>query len=142
MGRTTRLHDIDRERLKNNEISVHDYSKWIKPECAVILPIISVEGKYAVDQISDLIKNLRDRYGFDASYIVSEGDDMAKGKNEDEDPDLNKKDKKNSKDIIAAIKQEIERLDALDNMSAFIKKADKCMTEEDMDLLLEQELYN
>ena len=145
IGRATRLSDIDRKLLRNNEISTLDYSKWVKPSCAVILPVISVEGKYTVDRISEIIKNLRDRYGFDASYIVSEGDDLAKGKNDDEDGEnLNKLDRKDGKDIITLINQEIERLDNNDNMFIFIQKANCCDSDDDggdMDSLLEKQLY-
>lgn len=142
IGRGTRIYDLDRYLLRNNQISTDDYTKWIKPSCAVILPIISVDGEYAVNQISELIKELRDRYGFDASFIVSEGCDLAKTKNDDGLPNLNKPDRKDASDIIKRINQEIERLDGYDEMSVFSNKFNICEDDDELDKLLEEELYN
>jgi hypothetical protein len=58
------------------------------------------------------IKNLRDNFGYDPTYYVSIGDDMGKGKKEEEMDILNQKNEKNRKaEVIEEIRNEIEVLD-------------------------------
>lgn len=140
IGRSTRLNDDDRELLKKGIISTLDYSKWIKPHCAVILPIMDINGEYIVQQISEMIKGLRDRYGFDPNFYVSEGNDLGKSIMDDDTDDLNEKNKKSKvNEMIKQIRQEIEKMDANDDLIKFGLKVEMCQSEEEMIKLFEKE---
>jgi superfamily II DNA or RNA helicase len=132
-GRSTRLFEIDREKLKRNQISTNDYSEWIKPACAIILPITDFSSEGIVNEISKTIKDMRDSFGFNPAYLVSGGDDKAKGKKEDDDlTPLNNKNKKDKSEFIKSIDQEIERLDEQDDLRKILRKSEKCETREEI----------
>ena len=111
-GRSTRLHKLDRNRVVSGEIDTSDYSKWIKPYCAVIIPFWDKESEFTTRELARQIKSLRDNFGYDPTYYVSIGDDMGKGKKEEEMDILNHKNERNRKaEIIEEIRNEIEILD-------------------------------
>ena len=67
-GRSTRLFDEDRKNLKTNSISTTDHSNWVKPYCAVILPIIDSGEEVVVREIAKLLKDMRDNYSFNPAF--------------------------------------------------------------------------
>ena len=75
-GRSTRLHPEDRENIINGSISTSDYSKWIKPNCYVILPFWDTESERSYVEIAKQIKALRDNFGFNPAFEVSIGSDI------------------------------------------------------------------
>jgi hypothetical protein len=110
-GRATRLHLFDRDRLGKGEIMVGD-GKWIKPNCAVIIPFWDSESDFTKEELSKQIKGLRDNFGYDPVYYVSIGSDIGSGKKKDDMEGLNKKDEKNKKsELIEEIQHYIERFD-------------------------------
>jgi len=111
-GRSTRLHKFDRDRVRTGEINTSDYSKWVKPYCAVIIPYWDSESQFTANELARQIKQLRDEFGYDPIYFVSLGCDIAMGKGEDDLDALNKKKEKNKRtELIEQINNEIERLD-------------------------------
>lgn len=67
LGRATRLHPTDRERLHNGELNSHDtkvVTKMIKPYAWVIIPAYGELGEDLKQTISSRITEMRD-YGFD-----------------------------------------------------------------------------
>jgi len=85
IGRSTRLFKDDRAKLSTGEISVNDLSKWIKPFCAVIVPIYNINSEDNIRKISTDIKNLRDSLGFSPSFVVSVGEDVSKSNDKADD---------------------------------------------------------
>lgn len=115
VGRPTRLHKFDRDRIRNGEISGDDYSKWAKPYCAVIIPYWDVESESTKSSLADTVRKLRDSWEFDPHFILSVGDDMADGDGENSDEGLNNLAKGSKKTkLIEEINQEIETLDKND----------------------------
>lgn len=115
VGRSTRLHKFDRDRLRNGEIGVEDYSKWVKPYCAVIIPYWDVASESTKRLLADTIRKLRDSWEFDPHFILSVGDDMADGEGENSDEGLNNLNRANKKaKLIEEINQEIEVLEKND----------------------------
>ena len=110
-GRSTRLHKLDRERFRKGEIAVGD-GNWIKANCAVIIPYYDRESEFTSRELSKQIKGLRDDFGYDPTYFVSVGDDIASGKGEIGLDTLNQLDEKEGKyDLIDKIQHDIEVLD-------------------------------
>jgi hypothetical protein len=110
-GRATRLHPFDRSRLSSGEILVGD-GKWIKPNCAVIIPFWDSESEFTKAELAKQIKGLRDNFGYDPTYYVSIGSDIGTGKKSEDMDALNKKNEKNKKsELIEEIRHEIEVLD-------------------------------
>lgn len=64
IGRASRLHKKDRERLYAGEISPADRSKWIKPYSWVIIPnfLENSDGFYA--RFRDIVYKLRNEFGY------------------------------------------------------------------------------
>jgi superfamily II DNA or RNA helicase len=139
-GRATRVCDIDRENLKFNRISTDDYSKWIKPYCAVILPIMDLSGEGIVREIGGTIKDLRDNFGFNPAFYVSGGKDNAVVKEDDDLTPLNKKNRNEKSEFIDKVLQEIERLDNDDELLKILKKSEKCETDEELIDFIKAEL--
>lgn len=111
-GRSTRLHKSDRDRVRSGEITTSDYSKWIKPYCAVIIPFWDKESEFTTKELARQIKGLRDNFGYDPTYYISIGSDLSKGKKEEDIDALNKKKEINKKfEIIDEINHEIELMD-------------------------------
>lgn len=71
IGRSTRLHKIDRKNIfTERTVLVGDTSKMIKPDCAVILPVLNDEMYKSSQQIAMLLRNLRDKYNMPIEYCV------------------------------------------------------------------------
>jgi len=122
-GRSTRKNIIDSEKFYKGEITTDNRSEWVKPYCAIILPVYDKESEHTKNQISKTIKSLRDEFGFEPIFKVSEGDDFAEPDNDKEDDDnLNNVNKKKKESFIDDIVNEIERLDQIDDLSEFKKK--------------------
>ena len=97
IGRSTRLLSIDRERVRSHEIAKNDYDKMIKPNCAVILPVLSQEMNSQAKHITGLIVALRDE-GFKPEVIITPGEDTSSNAKEVINmEELNKLDKKKVK---------------------------------------------
>ena len=112
IGRATRLHRIDRDRLRSGEISVSDYSKWVKPYCAVIIPYWDSASEFTKNILASKIRDLRDSWEFDPHFVLSVGDDLANNGEDNSDDPLNKLNKGNKKvKLIEEINHEIEILD-------------------------------
>jgi hypothetical protein len=64
VGRTSRLHLIDRPRIYSGEISTADRTKWVKPCSWVIVPTFleNAEGFYA--RFKGYIQRLKDDFGY------------------------------------------------------------------------------
>ncbi len=116
IGRTTRLHYLDRQNLLNDLISVNEKSKWIKPCCAVIIPYWNDESNSTRRLMSRVINELRTRLDFEARLIVNLGTDTGRTNHTDEnDPTLIEEDINLRNSIIDEIEHEIEgiRINAL-----------------------------
>ena len=115
IGRSTRLHRIDRDRIRKGEISTDNYGEWVKPNCAVIIPYWDSSSEFTKKILADVVRKLRDSWEFDPHFIVSIGDDFANSDPEEDIDDLNKKDKKDKNiKLIEEICNEIESLDKED----------------------------
>lgn len=86
IGRATRLHWLDRQRLMNKLISVIDYAKWVKPCCAVIIPYWDSKSDETRRQMATIIHDLRYRYDFHAKLELNLGDDRGTTSGEDDAP--------------------------------------------------------
>lgn len=117
VGRSTRLHPKDRKNLLSNNIKIDSKKGWVKPYCAVILPYWNNETQENVDILSWRIKNMRDNYSFQPTFIISTGSDIAGGvfKNELLGENSVKEFNKNY-DIIKKIISKIEQLEKNDDI--------------------------
>lgn len=112
IGRSTRLMSVDREAVRNGKIAKNDYEKMIKPNCAVILPIMSDEMDHSAENIAKMVIDLRDNFGFKPEIYTEAGEDVSKTKVEDAVEGLNVKDEKNEKfSKIDSVKHYIELMD-------------------------------
>jgi hypothetical protein len=112
IGRSTRLLKEDRESVRSGKIAKNDYDKMIKPNCAVILPIMSVEMDQSAKTIAKLLIDLRDSFGFKPEVYIESGDDVSKGQKNTELDGVNHLDDKKGKfSGINAVKHYIEILD-------------------------------
>jgi superfamily II DNA or RNA helicase len=85
IGRASRLHLEDREKLYSGEISTVDRSKWIKPYSWIIIPTFLESSDGFEDRFRRYVNELRDNYGFvPRQQIVI---DNVRGLDEDEDID-------------------------------------------------------
>jgi superfamily II DNA or RNA helicase len=64
VGRAARLHPEDRRRFYNGEITVADYSKWIKRCAWIIIPTFLENADGFEDRFRGYVIKLRDEYGF------------------------------------------------------------------------------
>jgi superfamily II DNA or RNA helicase len=69
LGRATRLHPIDRERLYKHEIKSSDTDEFVKPYAWVIVPSYGEIGDDLRDTIVEMVANLR-TFGFNPSEDV------------------------------------------------------------------------
>lgn len=112
IGRSTRLLKSDREAIRNGAISKTDYHKMIKPNCAVILPILSNEMKHSAENIAKIIISLRDQFGFKPEVYIEKGEDVSKGKRDTDLDGINDLDEVDQKfSGIGAVNHYIEILD-------------------------------
>ena len=121
VGRTTRLHWIDRENLLKGIISTKDHSLWVKPSCSVIIPYWNEISKDTKNELEKTIKKLRDKYGFDPQIEVSIGDDTIPGSGFDMER-LNQERNKIKKPIVDKINSTIEKLDLDEKNELELKK--------------------
>lgn len=111
VGRSTRLHPIDRARLRKGEIKFGGKG-WIKPNCAVIIPYWDATSEFTKNLLADIIRKLRSKMEFSPSLILSVGEDFGKSEDLNDLDGLNKLDKKLKKwKLIEEINHEIEKLD-------------------------------
>lgn len=139
IGRSTRLHKLDRDRLLKKEIIVSDKEKWVKPYCAIILPVTSHDSENRNKNIAKTVKRLRDEYEFNVTFI-NHGEDISESDNDEQDVDRNKVNKKEKNTIIENIIHEIENLDKKEknnDKKEELKKKIKENPENEMNLLLE-----
>ena len=65
IGRSTRLHPIDRKRFYASEIDVENkVGKWVKPYCWVIIPSYMVESEGLESRFRFIIDRLRGEFGY------------------------------------------------------------------------------
>lgn len=64
IGRSTRLHPIDRSKFYNGEISPKDRSKWIKPVSWIIIPSYMIDAEGLENRFKTIIERLREKYGY------------------------------------------------------------------------------
>lgn len=130
-GRSTRLHKYDRDRIKTGEITTTDYSNWVKPYCAVIIPYWDNKSEFTAQQLAKEIRDLRDNFDFNPSYLVSVGTDIGRGGEDEELTTLNSKDKLDKKSkIVEEIDNEIENLDILAAQAAQSQKVNNLTIDE------------
>ncbi|MEN6291189.1 MAG: hypothetical protein ABFD07_04110, partial [Methanobacterium sp.] len=111
VGRSTRLHPIDRKRLISGEISVGS-DGWVKPNCAVIIPYWDSTSEFTKKILADIIRKLRSKMEFSPSMILSVGDDFAESSGNNDLEGLNKLDRAKKKwKLIEEINHEIEGLE-------------------------------
>lgn len=82
IGRSTRLHPIDRERLRRGEININEYGTWVKPHCAIIIPYWDKTGEIVMNTIAETIVSLREDYGFKSGSDFGLGNELGMGSNE------------------------------------------------------------
>ena len=112
IGRSTRLLKEDREAVRSGKIAKNDYEKMIKPHCAVILPIMSIEMDQSAKSIAKILIDLRDQFGFKPEVYVESGEDVSKGQRNTELEGVNTLDEKKERfSVINSVKHYIEILD-------------------------------
>jgi len=107
------LHPEDRKNLTDGRLAKCDYKNYIKPYCAVLLPVLDNEMRFSTDEIARMIIELRDTYDFEANMRISLGEDLSRGPKANEMEGLN--DIGTSKSLfskIAEINHTIEIFDA------------------------------
>lgn len=70
LGRSTRLHKVDRERIENKALKIGNMGKYIKPHCYVVIPYVLENREDFLERYAVLIEALRTEYGFDPSDNV------------------------------------------------------------------------
>lgn len=113
LGRAMRLHSIDRNKLFNNELSIEDKSKWVKPYCAVIIPYWDSSTAANATNIANKIKKMSKTMDYEFEWSISLGDDMPIGVSELELPLLNTPEKRKAKDLIDGIKHVIDDIEVI-----------------------------
>ena len=115
IGRSTRLDPRDRIKIRNKEIDTSDYSKWEKPNNYVLFPVWDDRSDFNSKSIAKIVKGLRDDYGFDPTFFISIGNDIAKVKPEDPMDEMNEPNRRNKPfRLINEIKHIIEDIDKED----------------------------
>ena len=114
IGRTTRLHEIDRQRLINKLISVAEcalepQSTWIKPCSSVIIPYWDDKSNETRRLMATIIHDLRYRYDFNARLEVNLGDDRGNAVGEIPQVNLTSEEADRIREaLVDEIEQEIE----------------------------------
>lgn len=109
IGRATRLHYLDRMRLIQKLISVTDYSKWVKPCCAVIIPYWDSKSDETRRQMATILHDLLYRYDFNARLELTLGDDRGTTVGEIPPPNLTPEEIDRIRQaLVDEIEQEIE----------------------------------
>lgn len=69
LGRATRLHPRDREKLYSKTLTINDLNKFYKPYAWIIIPVYNELGEDLKEEIRDIIYALRDS-GFNAAEDI------------------------------------------------------------------------
>lgn len=140
VGRSTRLHPIDRKRLRKGEIKVGRLG-WIKPNCAVIIPYWDATSEFTKNLLAHIIRELRNKMEFSPSLVLSVGEDFGKSEDLNDLDGLNKLDKKEKKwKLIKDINHEIEKLDKSFANIAEQEYVDSLSDEERIEYILVNEM--
>lgn len=124
IGRSTRLHPIDRDRLRSGEIKVGGLG-WVKPNCAVIIPYWDGKTEFTKNILADMVRKLRSKLDFSPALVLSVGEDFGKSQELVDLDALNKVDKGERKwKLIEDLNHEIEKLDLKDISDAEKKRID------------------
>lgn len=111
VGRSTRLHKEDRDEIRKGNLDKENLKKWVKPYCAVIIPYWDDRSTNTKTELALIIKDMRDKWGFNPRFEVTIGDDIAESELIYQDDGLNKLDRKIKKaTFIKEINHEIEKL--------------------------------
>lgn len=70
VGRSTRLHSIDRMRLYNGEIEANNKEDFIKPFSWIIVPSFLTSSEQYESRFQEIVKRLRDEFGYIPSQIT------------------------------------------------------------------------
>jgi hypothetical protein len=140
VGRSTRLHPFDRDRLRSGEIEVGG-ENWVKPNCAVIIPYWDSISEFTKNLLADIIRKLRSKMEFSPSLILSVGEDFGKSEDLNDLDVLNKLDKKLKKwKLIEEINHEIEKLDLNEEAIKKQQYIDSLSKEERIEYILVNEM--
>lgn len=103
IGRASRLHREDRERLYSGKISPANRKKWIKPYSWVIIPTFLENSAGYTSNFRDIVKELRNNYG----YIPRQDTfiDNVNGLDEEEQIDTVNDTTKNSRNSKSGLKE-------------------------------------
>lgn len=124
IGRSTRLIWEDRKSIHiDRTIGKFDYDKMIKPNCAVILPVMSEDMEHSVKMISEMIIELRDNCGFKPEVYSERGDDVSKTKAEEAIEGLNDTD--NGKGKFSRISEIEHYIELYDNSKIQLMEEEK-----------------
>jgi superfamily II DNA or RNA helicase len=83
LGRATRLHPADRDRLYSGEMNADDLNSFIKPYAWVVIPAYGNLGEEIRSNIQEMVSDLRAGEILDKEVTVS----TSRGEREEEDPD-------------------------------------------------------
>jgi superfamily II DNA or RNA helicase len=117
IGRSTRLHAIDRKRLYEGEISPNNKENWIKPYSWVIIPSYMIESEGLEGRFRFIIDRLRREFG----YIPQQHTVIDNKRGLDDETvidtvnDMNKK-KKQIKSGVNAFQHEFEKLSCIEQI--------------------------
>ena len=128
IGRATRLHPNDRKNLRKSLITVKNRVNWVKPYCAVILPVVNEITEESNKKIAELVRTMRDRFEFTPEYLVSVGDDTTTGKPRYDDGLDARNQKPKSKALFEWIKEinhEMEKLDEVERKNEILNQIDQ-----------------
>jgi superfamily II DNA or RNA helicase len=70
IGRASRLHILDREKITNGSLKPRQYTQYIKPCCYVILPYCLANPDDFMERNFNIIMSLRSNYDFDPSEHI------------------------------------------------------------------------
>jgi len=79
IGRSTRLHPIDRPKIFTGKLTTSERDKWVKPFCYVMIPVLSHEMEASYKNMAETLRKLRYEYDFQPRIIMSEGEDISFG---------------------------------------------------------------
>lgn len=132
IGRASRLHSVDRQRLYSGEIVPGQLDFMVKPACWVIIPQYNDQKDRFTEITIPLVRRLRDDYNFDPNQnlIVGKfrGQSVRGGrKGCDSDISLIELDEFNG-----TVMHEVERIDVDERVHIFEEKVDRVKTIEDL----------
>lgn len=133
IGRSTRLHSVDRTNLKLGQVdkTEEDLKRFVKPYCFVMLPMISLESDQGCKTIAEMIKRLRDEYGFNPGFTVTIGEDTCITDKLEDLKGLNNIEQKRKFEKIEKLLHEIETLDEFERDFEETEKIEKISSIED-----------